>query len=192
MSTIFTPENALNLRSIITAYQDAADYGRLVELRVPKGEFLPGPEQADAAIDQDPFISQQIGLWSRRGLEVIRGHTTPLLVDRELIYVEPMFVRSVQNAIPQLERVVVVFRGDAFMGKTLDDALREAIVGRAEFPIRPGPELGGEPGFDQNGDRLPVPAADRGTPELTDEPAVAVPGGEDEGGGPPPGRGGGE
>ena len=179
LSTIFTPEDTLNLRSIITAYMSGQDYGKLSMLVVPKGEFHPGPEQADAAIDQDPFISQQIGFWSRRGLEVIRGHTTPLIVGKELIYVEPLFVRSVQNPVPQLERVVVVFRGDAFMGKTLEEALREAVVGRAEFPIRPGPELGGEPGFDENGDRV-----------LTPEPVIEEDvGGPPEGAGPPPGRG---
>lgn len=161
MSTIFTPENALNLRAIVTAYQEGRDYGRLSMLEVPKGEFHPGPEQADAAIDQDPFISQQIALWSRRGLEVIRGHTTPLLVENELFYVEPLFVRSVQNPVPQLERVVVVFRGDAFMGETLRDAMREALEGRAKFPIRPGPELGGEPGFEADGTRSPVQSAGR-------------------------------
>jgi uncharacterized protein len=154
MSTIFTPESALNLRAVITAYQEGRDYGKLSMAVVPKGEFHPGPEQADAAIDQDPFISQQIGFWSRRGLEVIRGHTTPLIVENEMLYVEPLFVRSVQNPVPQLERVIVVFRGDAFMGRDLEEALREALIGRARFPIRPGPELGGEPGFDENGDRI--------------------------------------
>lgn len=161
MSTVFTPENALNLRAIITAYMEGRDYGRLSMLEVPKGEFHPGPEQADAAIDQDPFISQQIALWSRRGLEVIRGHTTPLIVGRELFYVEPLFVRSVQNPLPQLERVVVVFRGDAFMGRTLRDALREALAVRPQFPIRPGPELGGEPGFDARGRQTDVTSSDR-------------------------------
>jgi hypothetical protein len=158
MSTVFTPENALNLRSVITTYMEGNDYGKTSMAVVPKGEFHPGPEQADAAIDQDPFISQQIALWSRRGLEVIRGHTTPLIVDNEIFYVEPLFVRSVQNPIPQLERVVVVFRGDAFMGKTLEDAMGEALRGRAAFPIRPGPELGGEPGFDQSGTRRTEPS----------------------------------
>jgi uncharacterized membrane protein (UPF0182 family) len=202
MSTIFTPENSLNLRSIITAYQEGRDYGRITELQVPKGEFHPGPEQADAAIDQDPFISQQFALWSRTGLEVIRGHTTPLLVGNELLYIEPVFVRSVQNPLPQLERVVVVFRGDAFMGATLEDALREAVVGRPQFPIRPGPELGGEPGYDPNGDRqlepgdVPVPGQSRTGSTLSDAPAFGDQGGgqEDrrEGGGPPAGRGNGE
>ncbi len=152
MSTVFTPENALNLRAIITAYQEGDDYGKLSMLEVPKGRFVPGPEQADSAIDQDPFISQQIGLWSRRGLEVTRGHTTPLVIDRELIYVEPLFVRSKQNPLPQLERVVVVFRGRAFMGRNLREALETAIKGESTFPIRPGPELGGEPRFNEKGE----------------------------------------
>jgi uncharacterized protein len=172
MSTIFTPESAPNLRAVITAYMDGDDYGKLTAAVVPKGEYHPGPQQADASIDQDPFISQQIGFWTRRGLEVIRGHTTPLIVKNELIYVEPLFVRSVQNPVPQLLRVIVVFRGDAFMSTTLDGALREAVIGRAKFPIRPGPDLGGEPGFDVNGDRLNSGTLEEGpgTPEAGRKP----------------------
>ena len=90
LSTVFTPEGAKNLRAIATAYMDGEDYGKLSMLQVPKGLFYPGPEQADAAIDQDPFISQQISLWNRLGLDVIRGHTTPLVIDGEVIYLEPL------------------------------------------------------------------------------------------------------
>jgi uncharacterized protein len=146
-SMIFTPENALNLRAIATAYMDGDDYGRLSLLEVPKGTFYPGPEQADTAIDQDAFISQQIGLWTRLGLEVIRGHTTPLIVDGELIYVEPLFTRSLQNPVPELKRVIVVVRGKPELSKTLPESLKASFVGREQFPLRPGPELGGEPSF---------------------------------------------
>ncbi len=156
MSMVFTPENALNLRAIATAYMDGEDYGRLSLLEIPKGRFFPGPEQADTAIDQDPFISQQLGLWQRQGLEVIRGHTTPLVVDGDVIYVEPLFIRSEQNPLPRLERVIVVFRGKAYMQTTLDQALTAALKPGAQFPIRPGPELGGEPAFDARG-RLVTP-----------------------------------
>jgi uncharacterized membrane protein (UPF0182 family) len=137
ISTVFTPEGALNLRAIITAYQDGEDYGKIHMLQVPKGQFFPGPEQADSAIDQDAFISQQIGLWNRMGLEVIRGHTTPLVVENEVIYVEPMFIRSKQNPVPQLKRVVVVFRGRAVMGNDLRDALRNAVSGAEQEPFSP-------------------------------------------------------
>jgi uncharacterized membrane protein (UPF0182 family) len=151
LSTVFTPDGAVNLRAIATAYMEGSDYGRLSILQVPKGVFVHGPEQADTAIDQDAFISQQIALWSRLGLEVIRGHTTPLVVGRDVLYVEPIFIRSKQTPVPQLKRVAVVFRGEAFMGETMEDALRAAIEPGATFPVRPGPELGGEPGF------LPTP-----------------------------------
>jgi uncharacterized membrane protein (UPF0182 family) len=132
MSAAFTPEGARNLRAIATAYMDGEDYGRLSILQVPKGLFFPGPEQADSSIDQDPFISQQISLWNRLGLDVIRGHTTPLVVDGEVFYVEPLFIKSAQNPVPQLKRVIVVFRGEASMGVTLEEALRIAVEGEEQ------------------------------------------------------------
>jgi uncharacterized membrane protein (UPF0182 family) len=136
LSTVFTPEGARNLRAIATAYMGREDYGKLSILQVPKGHFTPGPEQADAAIDQDAFISQQISLWNRLGLAVIRGHTTPLVIEGEVLYVEPLFIKSAQNPVPQLKRVIVVFRGNAGMGSTLEEALRNAMEGEEEIITR--------------------------------------------------------
>lgn len=127
LAMVFTNEKAVNLRAIPIVFQDGPDYGRIVVLQVPKGHYYLGPEQADAAIDQEPLISQQIMLWNRRGSDVIRGHTTTLVIGNEVIYVEPIFLRSQQNAVTQLKRVVVVFRGRARMGRTLEEALRLAI-----------------------------------------------------------------
>ncbi|MEW6776515.1 MAG: UPF0182 family protein [Bdellovibrionota bacterium] len=123
----FTSEKALGLRALPIAYQDWNDYGRLVSLMVPKGHFTWGPEQADAAIDQSPEISRNFAWWNRRGSDVIRGHTSTLIVGKEVIYVEPIFIRSQQNQTTQLKRVAVVFRGVARIGHTLDEALRAAI-----------------------------------------------------------------
>ncbi len=127
MAMVFTPEGALNLRAIPIVYQDGEDYGRIVCLHVPKGHFFPGPEQADAAIDQDPVIAQMFTWWTRRGIEVIRGHTTTLLVEGEVIYVEPVFLRSQQNPATQLKQVCVVFRGIAKMASSFEEALRAAV-----------------------------------------------------------------
>jgi len=129
LSKSFTPEGPLNLRAVATVYQTGEDYGKLSVLKVPKGLFLFGPEQADAAIDQDSFIAQEIGLWNRLGVEVIRGRTSNLFVGNELIYVEPIFIRSRQNPVPQLQRVVVLFRGRPHMGRTLEEALTFAVKG---------------------------------------------------------------
>jgi len=108
-------------------YQDGEDYGRLISLQVPKPHFYLGPEQADAAIDQQPNISEQISWWNRQGNDVIRGHTITLLIKGEIIYIEPIFIRSQQNPVPQMKRVIVVFRGNASMGDTVEEALRLAI-----------------------------------------------------------------
>jgi uncharacterized membrane protein (UPF0182 family) len=127
MSMVFTPESALNLRAIPVVYMDGDDYGRIVVLQVPKGHFSYGPEQADAAIDQSPEISRQFDWWNRQGMDVIRGHTSTLIMNREVLFVEPIFLRSKQNPVTQLKQVCVVFRGKAAMAPTLEEALRDAM-----------------------------------------------------------------
>ncbi|MHC4821300.1 MAG: UPF0182 family protein, partial [Planctomycetota bacterium] len=127
LSMAYTPQSALNLRAIPMVYNDGADYGKMICFQVPKGHYFLGPEQADALIDEEPAIAQQFSWWNRQGLEVIRGHTTALLVQGEVIYVEPVFLRSEQNRVTQLKRVCVVFRGKAAMGNDLEEALRKAV-----------------------------------------------------------------
>ena len=147
MSMIFTPENANNVRAIGTVYMDGKDYGRMSYQVIPKGTFFQAPQQADATIDQDPFVAQQLGFFNRRGVQLIRGHIMPLIADGELIYVEPLFIKSLQNPLPRLKRVLVVYRGQATMAQDLPTALKQALHPNPQFPIRPGPELGGEPPF---------------------------------------------
>jgi uncharacterized protein len=141
LAMVFTPEKALNLRGIPIVYQDPPDYGKIVVLQVPKGQYVIGPEQADAAIDQDPAISQNFSWWNRRGMEVIRGHTTLLMVGKEVLYVEPVFLRSQQNHLPQLKKVVLVFRGRAFMENTLPQAVRAALDWHKTHPDEPPPSF---------------------------------------------------
>lgn len=119
-------DTATNLRALPTVYMTGADYGKLFVLTVPKGTYSIGPNQADAAIDQDSFISQQIGFWTRRGLDVIRGQLSTVVSGGELVYVEPLFIRSKQNPVPQLKRVLVVLRGKVAMGRDLPEALNLA------------------------------------------------------------------
>ncbi len=123
MMMAFTPEKALNLRAMPIVYQDWPNYGKRAVLEVPKGTFVLGPEQADSLIDQDPTISSQFALWNRRGMDIIRGHTVIVPLDSEVLYVEPIFLRSRQNAVTQLSKVAVVFRERVAMADTLEEAL---------------------------------------------------------------------
>jgi uncharacterized membrane protein (UPF0182 family) len=128
----FTPEGARNLRSLIIALQDPGQYGRLVNLRVPQGSFVPGPEQADALIDNDAQVNQQITLWVRHGSEVVRGHTLLIPVAGDLLYIEPLWISSLQNPLPQIKLVSVVYRGRTAMGTTLAEALRVLGIPESE------------------------------------------------------------
>ena len=120
----YTPEGARNLRSLIIALQDPDNYGELVNLRVPQGIFIPGPEQADTNIDNDAQVNQQITLWIRHGSEVVRGHTLLLPVAGDLLYIEPLWIVSLQNPLPQIKLFSVVYRGRTTMAMTLDEAIR--------------------------------------------------------------------
>lgn len=119
----FTPEGARNLRSLIVAAQDPGDYGKLYSLRIPQGAFVPGPEQADAMIDADALVNQQITLWVRHGAQVMAGHTLLVPVHGDVLYIQPIFVKSAQNTIPQIRLVSVVYRGRVTMAPTLEEAI---------------------------------------------------------------------
>jgi len=128
----YTPEGARNLRSLVIALQDPGHYGELLNLRVPQGVFIAGPEQADTSIDNDAQVNQQITLWVRHGSEVTRGHTILLPVAGDLIYIEPLWIVSLQNRLPQIKLFSVVYRGRTTMAITLEEALRLLDVTEAE------------------------------------------------------------
>ncbi len=121
----FTPKDQRNLRAVVMAFQDPENYGKIVSLQVPQGEFLLGTEQADAIIDADPQVNQQLSLWERSGAEAINGHTLLLPVGGDVFYVEPIFVKSTLNNYPRLVMVATLYNGRVTMGSTLEEALAQ-------------------------------------------------------------------
>lgn len=120
----FTPEGQRNLRSLIVALQDPGYYGTLLDYRVPQGVFIPGPEQADTIIDTDSQLNQQIALWIRHASEVIRGHTIVVPVKGDLLYIEPLWISSIQNHLPEIKLFSVVYKGRCVMSTSVEKALR--------------------------------------------------------------------
>ena len=119
----FTPEAARNLRSLVIALQDPDSYGRLISLQIPQGTFVPGPEQIDAYVDNDRPVHQQVTMWIRHASEVLRGSTLLLPVGGDLMYVETVWVNSLQNDLPQMKLVAVRYHDRITSGGTLAEAI---------------------------------------------------------------------
>lgn len=127
----FTPEGARNLRSLIIAFQDPGDYGRLISLRLPQGVFVPGPEQNDAYVCNDRPVHQQVTMWIRHASEVIRGGTLLLPIGGDLLYLETVWANSLQNELPQLKIFAVRYHDLITSGPTLEEAIlnRNLVLG---------------------------------------------------------------
>jgi uncharacterized protein len=121
----FTPEGQRNLRSLIVVFQDPEHYGKVVSLRIPQGEFVPGPEQIESYIDNDRPVHQQVTMWIRHASEVIRGHLLVLPVKGDLLYVETIWVNSTQNEMPQLKLFALRYHGRISSGPTLREAIQK-------------------------------------------------------------------
>ena len=124
----FTPEASRNLRALVIALQDPGNYGRLISLQIPQGQFVPGPEQVDAYIDNDRPVHQQVTMWIRHASEVMRGSTLLLPVGGGLVYLETIWVSSLQNELPQLKLFAMRYRDRITSGATLEAAISRRDV----------------------------------------------------------------
>ena len=149
----FTAEDRPNMVSFLVAKSDPGSYGEMVNFELPRDAFVDGPGQIGARINQDPDISREFTLLGQEGSEVIQGNMLVVPIDTSILYVQPIYIRgsSVEAALPEFKRVVVVFGGRIVMRDTLAGAL-SAVFGDAPPPVvvEPGeepitPEPGEEP-----------------------------------------------
>jgi uncharacterized membrane protein (UPF0182 family) len=118
-----TPLARPNLVAWLAARSDAPNYGKLEVLRFPSQTPILGPEQITALINQNPQISQQFGLWSRSGAEVVQGNLLVMPVGEALLYVEPVYLKARRGGLPTLTRVVVSDGTRIAMEPTLSRAI---------------------------------------------------------------------
>jgi len=149
----FTPRLKDNLAAWMVARNDGENLGQLVVYTFPKQRLIYGPKQMVGRINQDPVVSQQITLWDRAGSNVIRGTLLVIPIEQSLIYIQPLYLRSVDGRIPELKRVIVGYGNDIAMGVDLEDALGRifgaaprmapAPIPGSSVPLQP---TGAEPG----------------------------------------------
>jgi uncharacterized membrane protein (UPF0182 family) len=120
----------------------------IIVYRFPRQETVFGPRQIEGRISQEPDISSQISLWNQSGTQVILGNMLVIPVEQSVLYVQPLYLRatSVENALPELQRVIVATNERVVMRDNLHDAIA-AVVSDApgdppaiEGEIEPAPE----------------------------------------------------
>lgn len=137
----FTPKNRENLVAWIAARCDREKYGQLMVYTFPKDTSAFGPNQVEAAIDQDAEISQELTLWNQHGSQVIRGNLITVPIAGDLLYVEPLFLQAKQNSLPELIRVITSYQGRVVMANNLTDSLEQLF----SLTLAPPTGMGSQP-----------------------------------------------
>ena len=118
-----SPMNKPNLAAWMVARSDGEHYGKLRLYRFPKEKLIYGPNQIASRINQDTDISKEISLWNQQGSQAEFGTMLVLPIEESLIYVQPLYLRSTGESIPELKRVVVAYENQIAMQPTLEESL---------------------------------------------------------------------
>ncbi len=158
LTRAFTPRARPNMIAFMVGRSDPANYGELLTLEFPRQRQVPGPEQINNLINQNPEISRNLSLLSQRGSDVDFGALVILPVEESILYVQPLFVSAngsettttdpldptgtiSEEGIPELFQVVVVQGERVVTGKTFEEALTKLFG--VTTPPDQGPADGG-------------------------------------------------
>jgi len=126
-----------NMVAWMAARCDKEHYGQIVVFRFPKESQTYGPMQIESRISQDAQVSELMTLWGQQGSKVIRGNLLVIPVNKSLLYVEPLYLVSSENGIPELRRIVVADGEKLALGSTLDEAIA-TLFGRTPREVQIG------------------------------------------------------
>lgn len=146
LMTPYTPNKKQNMIAWLAARSDGERYGELVVYKFPKQKLIYGPEQVESLITQNDVIAEKITLWSQQGSEVHRGNLLVIPVQDSLLYIEPLYLQSSATKLPELRRVVAVYRNQVVMAETLERALAAIFGAVPADGARDAAPRGTEPG----------------------------------------------
>ena len=159
----YTPNGKKNMIAWIAARNDPENYGELAAFEFPKQSLVVGPIQIESAIDQEPDISQQLSLWDQRGSSVIRGNLIVIPLNDSFLYVEPIYLESDNNQLPELKRVIAASGERVVMRETLNEALTALLEGDGAPIVVDAEDVSVPIVDDANSESVAVPAIVDGT-----------------------------
>ncbi len=116
------------LSGFMIAGSDPGHYGQLQMFVTPRNNPVNGPAIVAAKIDATAAVSGKISLLNQEGSQVLLGNVLMIPVADSLLYIQPLYVESSRNAIPELQQVVAVYGSlPAAIGPTLSSALSQVF-----------------------------------------------------------------
>ncbi len=127
----FVPANKENLVSWLAA----DSYGNLISYKFPSGRTVYGTLHIENRIDSDAEISKELSLWDQGGSEVLRGNVLVVPIENSLIYVEPVYITTTNEAaVPEVKRIIVAYGDKVVMRETLEECFSVLFgEGNSEF-----------------------------------------------------------
>jgi uncharacterized membrane protein (UPF0182 family) len=140
------PRNRPNMIAWVAARMDPGVYGTTRVYRFPSDTTVFGPAQIESRIDADGLISEQITLWSQAGSTVVRGNLIVIPVGDSVVYLQPFYLQSTGQALPEFQRIVVASPREVVWSRTLGDGLRLLLAAEEGGGETPPPGPGESPG----------------------------------------------
>lgn len=148
----YTPPQKDNMVAWLGARMDGDNYGKLIVYKFPKDKLTYGPSQFRSMVNQDPTISKELSLWNQEGSNVMVGSVITIPIEKSLLYVLPVYIKSTDtNSIPEMKRVVLGYGDKIIMEDTLNKALTTM------FELKPAED--NQPGQGEGTQNLPESAS---------------------------------
>ena len=93
-----------------------------------------GPAQIEALTQQDPVISAQFTLWNQSNSIVEMGRIVILPMGNTILYVQPIYIASTKDKMPELTRIIVSIGNELVMDTSLwsaFDRLKQIFIKNA-------------------------------------------------------------
>jgi hypothetical protein len=135
---VSTQSQIQTLSGFMIAGSDPGQYGKLSMFVAPRNQPVQGPSIVAADIDQNTTISKDISLLNQNGSSVLLGNVLMIPVADALLYIQPLYVASTRNAIPELQNILAVYGTTAAIGTTLSDALTQVFAAPVSTTVTPG------------------------------------------------------
>ena len=126
------------LSGFMIAGSDPGQYGKLQMFITPRNQPVNGPAIVASEIDANQAISKQISLLNQNGSSVLLGNVLMIPVADSLLYIQPLYVASARNAIPEIQNIIAVYGNKPAIGTTLADALTQVFQAPVSTTVTPG------------------------------------------------------